>query len=214
METQMSPLGSILRAVSQAVQTPVIVVLILLMAASLTLLGWLIVEAIVERRKLKCDLASLLEQLRAGDCSPKRCIGSSGLLVRQKRALIEVLSHPDFSDAMRTALADRLLTEERARYDRIVQLSDLVVKLGPVFGLLGTLIPLGPGIIALAQGDTFTLSQSMLTAFDTTVAGLLCADVCAVVSTVRKAWYKNYMSILETLMECLCDLEANRNAAE
>lgn len=39
-----------------------------------------------------------------------------------------------------------------------------------MLGLLGTLIPLGPGIIALGQGDTQTLSTSLLTAFDTTIA--------------------------------------------
>lgn len=53
----------------------------------------------------------------------------------------------------------------------------MIAKLGPMFGLLGTLIPLGPGIVALGQGDTVTLSESMNVAFDTTIAGVISAAV-------------------------------------
>ena len=57
-----------------------------------------------------------------------------------------------------TALAQRLLDEE-AYYERATMLTDLTVKLGPVWATR-TLIPLGPGIVALGQGDTATLSAS------------------------------------------------------
>ena len=76
-----------------------------------------------------------------------------------------------------------------------------------MFGLLGTLIPLGPGILALGQGDTFTLSSSLLTAFDTTVAGLLAAAVATVVSSLRRSWYRQYVSQLEVLSQCILDRE-------
>ena len=100
-------------------------------------------------------------------------IEQSGLLRRQKDALLELTRHPDFTPATREALALRLLEQEQDRYDKIVKLSEVLARLAPMFGLLGTLIPLGPGIIALGQGDTYTLSTSLLTAFDTTIAGLM-----------------------------------------
>ena len=87
--------------------------------------------------------------------------------------------------------------------------SDLIAKIAPMLGLLGTLIPLGPGIIALGQGDTAALSASLLTAFDTTVVGLICAGLATIVSAIRNLWYRNYMSIFETLMECILELEKN-----
>ena len=86
----------------------------------------------------------------------------------------------------------------------------MIAKLGPIFGLLGTLIPLGPGIVALGQGDTITLSQSIMSAFDTTVAGLISAAVAMLISAVRKSWYGKYMSILEALM--VCELEVMKDA--
>ena len=85
--------------------------------------------------------------------------------------------------------------------------SELIVKLGPVFGLLGTLTPLGPGIIALSTGDTQTLSASLLVAFDTTVVGLICAAVCTCITTIRKRWYEKDSIMLSLVMEALVESE-------
>ncbi|MEG1584636.1 MAG: MotA/TolQ/ExbB proton channel family protein, partial [Anaerovorax sp.] len=63
------------------------------------------------------------------------------------------------------------------------------------------LIPLGPGLIALGQGDTKTLADSLLTAFDATVAGLATAGVAFVVSKLRKRWYEDDMISMEAIME-------------
>ena len=201
-------ISDILRAVARTMETPVVVVLILLMAAAVFMLGWLIAEALGERRKLTAALPALIEKRRAspGDREMAAAIESAGLLRRQKAALLELLAHPEFTPVMREALAAQLLETEEARWNRTVLWTDLIARLGPMFGLLGTLIPLGPGIIALGQGDTFTLSQSLLTAFDTTVAGLLAAALASVISAVRKRWYRRYATDLETLAECILEL--------
>ena len=143
-------------------------------------------------------LPALMETLRT---APDReaAVEESGLLRRQKDALLELLRHPDFTDATREALAIELLEREQDRYDSIVKLSELLARLAPMLGLLGTLIPLGPGIIALGQGDTYTLSTSLLTAFDTTIAGLVAAALAIVVSAIRRRWYREYGSVLEAL---------------
>ena len=201
-------ISDILRAVARTMETPVVVVLILLMAAAVFMLGWLIAEALGERRKLTAALPALIEKLREspGDREMAAAIESAGLLRRQKAALLELLAHSEFTPVMLEALAAQLLETEEARWNRTVLWTDLIARLGPMFGLLGTLIPLGPGIIALGQGDTFTLSQSLLTAFDTTVAGLLAAALASVISAVRKRWYRRYASDLETLAECILEL--------
>lgn len=196
----------VLRAVSSALEVPVVIVLILLLLAAAVLTGWGIAEFFTERRHLKVALPQLLEDLRTAD-DRAAVIEASGLLRRQKDALLELLNHPDFNGEMRETLAVRLLEQEQDRYDRIVKLSELLARLAPMFGLLGTLIPLGPGIIALGQGDTYTLSTSLLTAFDTTVAGLVAAAFATVISTVRRGWYREYASILEAAAEMLLETE-------
>lgn len=204
---EMPQINTIMREICAALEKPVIVVLILFSAFTLVLIGSLIAEYLTERRHLKVWMPQIIDDIQKQDLPPALCIKQSGLLKRQKIALIEITDHKDITDAMREAMAIRLIDESRARYDLILKLSDLIVKLGPVFGLLGTLIPLGPGIIALGQNDTYTLSASLLTAFDTTALGLICAGLCTVVSMIRKRWYTNDISILETLMECVLEVE-------
>jgi biopolymer transport protein ExbB/TolQ len=195
-----------LRAISSALQTPVIIILLLLMAATLFMLGSLVVEAFTERARLRAKLPELADALRETGASPET-IESSGLLKRQRRALLELTRHPALTPAMRESLAVRLVEAERARFESIVRVTELIARLGPMFGLLGTLIPLGPGIIALGRGDTYTLSLSLLTAFDTTVAGLVSAAVAFVITAVRRKWYAGYMASLEMAMECVLEAE-------
>ena len=198
-----------LRNFSTIINIPVIVFLIVLIFTTLVLVGALIGEYAVEHRYLKVELPKFLDKIndRAKDTEQIReCIRDSGLLKDQKHSLIELTMHPDMTPVMREALADRLIDEEQEKYDKRTKLPDYIAKLGPMVGLLGTLIPLGPGIMALGQGDTATLSASLLTAFDTTIAGLFAAGVAMVISGIQKGWYKKYMSIFEACVECMLEV--------
>ena len=206
-------LNQVIYTIAQSLEVPDIVVLLILIAVSIVLVGTLLAEYFTEHIRLKVKLPQLFDELNSGEIPTAECIRNSGLLKRQKQALIELTRHPELTAIMREALAVRLITEEQAHYDQIVKVSDLVAKLGPIFGLLGTLIPLGPGIIAMGQGDTYTLSQSLLTAFDTTILGLISAAVAMVVSMIRRGWYDNYMSALEAVMESVLEVE-KKNAGQ
>ena len=196
---------NVLRAVSGAMELPVVILLILLLAFAVFSVGWIIAEFFSEHRHMKEDLPALLEHLRDNETDLEAAIAESKLNRRQKATLQELTQHPDFTRPLLDDLADNLLEQEQAHYDHMIKFTDLASKLGPMLGLLGTLIPLGPGIIALGQGDTYTLSVSLMTAFDTTVAGLCIAAVCMIVSTIRRRWYAASMADLETLTSCVCE---------
>ena len=205
-------LSDALRAVASALQTPVVVILFALIAVTIIMLGTLIAELFTERRHMKVKLPELLNALEKKRKPLAEIIDNSGLLERQKEALLTVCAQKELTPLKRESLAGELVEAEKAHYDLRVKITDLVMKLGPMFGLLGTLIPLGPGIIALGRGDTLTLSQSLLTAFDTTVAGLVTAAVATVISTVRKRWYIRYMGQLGAVMECLLEAMEDETA--
>ena len=200
-------LQMILREFSVILRMPVIFLLIVMILFSVFCIGWIITEAIRERKHLNESMPRLLDRIKLGGEPLEDCISGSGLLQRQKDLLLELLRHPQFSEDERASFADNLIEEEEAHYNRILKWTDTVAKLAPMAGLLGTLIPLGPGIIALGQGDAETLSQSMLTAFDTTVAGLVVAGICVVISTLRRGWYDGYMSNLHTLVDFILEEE-------
>ena len=202
----------ILRAVSSALQTPTILILLLLIAATVIMLGSIIAEFFSERRRLKTRIPQLIDEMqRKNAVELESIVKNSSLLKRQKIAAKQLITRGKLPSATREALARQLIFEEESRYAKITRITDLIAKIAPMFGLMGTLIPLGPGLMALGQGDTKTLSSSLLIAFDTTVAGLISAAVAYVISVVRKRWYEQYMVGLETIMETILE-EQNREA--
>ncbi len=197
---------NVLRAVSSALQIPTIVILLLLILVTVIMLGSLLAEYLTERRLLKAKIPLLIDQMQ--EKTPwelEEIIKKSGLLKRQKKAARELIIRTGLPDATREALARQLIFEEENRYAKITRITDLVAKIAPMFGLMGTLIPLGPGLMALGQGDTKTLSGSLLIAFDTTVAGLISAAASYIISAIRKRWYQEYMVGLETIMETILE---------
>ena len=210
MNESIHGLSDLLRSISSGLQYPVMLILVVLMVVTLVMLGSLIGETFTEHRFLKVQLPKLMEEIRLQEKPLEQILDESKLLMQHKKLLKELIAHPDFSEHMREALGNRLMDEEQSRLERRTKISDVIAKLGPIFGLLGTLIPLGPGIMALGQGDTLMLSQSLLTAFDTTVVGMIVAAVALIISTIHKSWYRNDMSILITLTECVIEVENER----
>lgn len=196
----------IIHEVGQYLLVPCTIILILFIFISILQVGSIIVEYFMERRKFKENVPKLLEQIHLGGvkdiCS---LIDNSFLLNRQKKAIHDLFNAKDMQKASLTVLAQTILTKEDDHYEKNTLVTDLIIKLGPMFGLLGTLIPLGPGIVALGQGNTALLSESMGIAFDTTIIGIATAAVCYVVSNMRKRWYQDYMNSLESIMECVLE---------
>ena len=196
----------ILRVISATMQTPTVIVLIILIAIAVVMLGSILAEFFTDHRKLNARIPELIDEFQGkGSAQMEALVENAGLLKRQKAALLQLIKRINFSDNTREALARQLIADEEFRYNRITKVTDIVARIAPMFGLMGTLIPLGPGLIALGQGDTKTLSDSLLIAFDTTVAGLIAGAVSYIVSGIRKNWYEKYMVALETLMETVLE---------
>ena len=201
-----SAVKDMLRAVSAGLQIPTIIILLCLVALTVVLLGSLVVEYFTERKQLSGSIPELIDALQGKDGRELAAvIENSGLLQRQKAAVLELVQRENLPLDTRIALAKKLLLDEEKHYVGRVRISDLISKIAPMFGLMGTLIPLAPGLIALGQGDTKTLSDSLLIAFDTTVAGLISAAVSLFISSVRKSWYAGYSSSLEAVMDAVLD---------
>lgn len=79
----------------------------------------------------------------------------------------------------------------------------LGVRVGPMLGLMGTLIPLGPALIGLSAGDLETMAGNLVVAFSTTVVGLLIGGVCFTMALVRRQWYSRDASDIEYVYQHL-----------
>lgn len=200
-----------MHTITSALQVPVITLLMGLALLMVVLLGMLVSEFFTERRYFKLSIPNLVDDLQHSN-DPEAVVRESGMLRRQKNALYELLNHPEATPSERESMAVNIVAQERAIFDNRVKVTDLIAKLGPMLGLMGTLIPLGPGIIAIGVGDTETLSQSLLVAFDTTITGLIVAALAILVSTIRKAWYAKYNAAFEAACEIVLE-KANEGAS-
>lgn len=84
------------------------------------------------------------------------------------------------------------------RGQKSIDRADLLARIGPMLGLMGTLIPLGPGLAALANGQLDLLAQAVTVAFNTTVLGLLVGILGFLLGRLRRRWYDAAMLQLES----------------
>jgi biopolymer transport protein ExbB/TolQ len=90
------------------------------------------------------------------------------------------------------ALADFELAVQR-RLDR----TRILVRAGPAIGLMGTLIPLAPGLAALGRGDVPALAEDLQSAFGATVIGLLVGTIAYALTLTRTRLYTEDLAALE-----------------
>ena len=97
----------------------------------------------------------------------------------------------------------KLLQEYEFYTIKRLERTRILVRVGPMLGLMGTLIPLAPALIGLASGDVVALSENLVTAFSVTVIGLLIGGLAFLVSIVRDRLYSQDISDMEYLLELL-----------
>lgn len=193
----MELISDILYWISTGLLVPVIIALILLFLRSLLLVGSFFGQYLMLRktsaqvRKALTDVTiDTLDQVEQK--LPQR---SNALVISYIRQMI----------AARDSQAEvqRLLAEYEIAADRDLSTSKLLSKLGPMLGLMGTLIPMGPALAGLAAGDIESMARNMQVAFSTTVTGLVAAAIGFITQQVKQRWYQQDMTNLDYLAEIL-----------
>ena len=204
-------LTSLIHILSESLLTPVVVLLVISIVIVILSLGGLINEYISRKPINSNELEELVRKVSfSGNVSDmKNEIEKSNLFNYQKEILIRIANNHDIGRDARKALAAELISNEETRLIKKTNKTDILVKVGPILGLLGTLIPLGPGLAALGSGDIMTLAQSLTIAFDTTVTGLSIGALSFLISKFKKQWYETDLIDVETVAEA--ELETINN---
>jgi len=98
---------------------------------------------------------------------------------------------------------EKLLQKCDLLISKRLEKSKSMIRLGPMFGLMGTLIPMGPALLALTKGDVETLAGSLIIAFGTTVIGLLIGSISYLITVARTRWYRQDMNDVHYICEVL-----------
>jgi biopolymer transport protein ExbB/TolQ len=204
-------LTSLIHIISESLLTPVVIILVIFVVLAILCLGGSINEWISRKPIKSEDFEKLIRDISFSN-SPSEIEGyvnNSNLFDWQKEVLVKIAKNYDIGSDARKAFASELISSEETRLIKSTNKTDILVRLGPILGLLGTLIPLGPGLAALGSGDITTLAESLTIAFDTTVTGLTVGGIGYLISKFKKQWYEADLIDVETLAEV--ELESLNN---
>ncbi|MBQ9160307.1 MAG: MotA/TolQ/ExbB proton channel family protein [Methanobrevibacter sp.] len=200
-------LTSGLNMIAQSLQIPVIIFLVIFAFFAILVLGSLISEYTSRKKVTPDTLEKLIYAISKANSSDElmNIIKNARLYENQKVVLVKVLRAESLTIDTRQTLARKLIEFEETKLGKTIERTDIVTRIGPTLGLMGTLIPMGPGLAALGAGDVNTLASAIIVAFDTTVVGIGAGAVGYFVSKIRRRWYEEDLSNLDALVDALLD---------
>jgi biopolymer transport protein ExbB/TolQ len=185
-------LSQILLIISNALLIPVMLLLIGFTALIAVYLGGLIREA-WERQRHIGEFRRFVNDLKH---QPLRTVKRADIPARfgLPAQIMSRLSEKNI---------DKDLDDAHLAMEAALSKLSIGIRVGPMLGLMGTLIPLGPALIAMSGGNIAALTQNLVVAFTTTVVGLLIAGISFVIYMIRQRWYAQDLNDLEFIIKRL-----------
>ena len=82
-----------------------------------------------------------------------------------------------------------------------LELLRIVSRTAPMLGLVATMIPMGPALLALTRSDAQSVGENMVVAFSSVILALVSASLTFFIMTVRRRWLLEELRQLERLQE-------------
>lgn len=187
----MEIISKVLFWVANSLLIPDIIILLILFARSLLLLGSFYNQFIVKRnndKKINPVIENLTQE-KLKDLQASLPSKNNSLYIKYLRTLLENTTHE--------AYADYTISNFENEVDKDLSLSKMLAKLGPVLGLIGTLIAMSPALVGLSSGDISGMAYNMQVVFATTVVGLVVSAVGLVTLQVKQRWYAKEVNNLD-----------------
>lgn len=190
----MKYVSNVLFWISNGLLVPVIVGLLYFFVNSILLLGIFFNQYLTHSKQTKL-LKKTLDSLRADDMEKLKV--EAGKLPQSNFTgfLCNIIEAPS------KAYSNRLLADYEVRADAELGKYKLLTKFGPILGLMGTLIPMGPALAGLATGDVASMAYNMQIAFATTVVGLFVGAIGYVLLQIKQRWFVAELADLEFIAD-------------
>lgn len=195
----MEAISKVLFWVANSLLIPDIILLLCLFARSLLLIGSFYNQFMTKRKvdkemddKIKNLSSSNIEELKA--TLPEK---DNSLYIKFLRDLLTTPPSEAYSDYLISSF------ENEAEKD--TSLSKLLAKMGPVLGLIGTLIAMSPALVGLSTGDIAGMAYNMQVVFATTVVGLVVSAVGLVTLQFKQRWYAKDVNNLDYVSRILTE---------
>lgn len=206
-------LSGILNVIAQSLLLPVMILLVIFIIFAIIEIGSILAEYTGRKKISSQEKENMIKTIAQAKTSDQICsVINSSKLHKVDKDLLNSIANLDqnvYSKNTREIIARDLLESQEGAMINSLRKVDIVAKVGSGCGLLGTIIPMGPGLAALGVGDMLTLTTNLTTAFNTTTAGLAAGTVCFVISKIRKDWYNQDISLLYDLAETIIEVDLN-----
>jgi hypothetical protein len=73
----------------------------------------------------------------------------------------------------------------------------IVSRTTPMLGLVATMIPMGPALLALGEGNAASVGNNLVVAFSAVILALVAASITFFVLTIRRRWLLEDLRSLE-----------------
>ena len=183
--------------VANSLLIPDIIILLFLLGRSLMLLGGFYNQFMVKRRndrevghRVKNLNDSNIGELK--EALPER---DNSLFTHYMR---DLLSNPPSE-----AYSDYLISKFENDAEKDIAVSKLLAKMGPILGLIGTLIAMSPALVGLSTGDIAGMAYNMQVVFATTVVGLVISAIGIVTLQFKQRWYAKDVNNLDYVSRVL-----------
>ena len=191
--------------ISNTLLYPVVLILLGLIGWSFVSAGQFISEYTARSRdanRLKAGCRDAKAKIEKGDRNGAAAVltgsGSNDMLKKFIKEISEIIGTGNFP-----VEAEKLLQDYELKIADELMQARLVSRVGPMLGLMGTLIPMGPALIGLSSGNIQQLAANLVIAFSTTVLGLLAGGVAYCILLIKKKWYTQDLSDMEYIVEVL-----------
>lgn len=188
----MNTITQVLFWVSNSLLIPNIIILLVLFVRSLMLFGAFYNDFIMRMRT-----KSLLSQLRGLPVTTLRIEKQEELTKLDNTLVAKYLLALFTKLDLDEVYVDYLIKEFEVEVDKELSTSRLLAKVGPVLGLIGTLISMSPALTGLSTGNIEGMAYNMQIVFATTVVGLVISLVGLVTQQYKQRWYAQELNNLE-----------------
>lgn len=79
----------------------------------------------------------------------------------------------------------------------------IVSRSAPMLGLVATMIPMGPALLALGANDGAAVGKNLVVAFSSVILALVAASISFFVYTIRRRWLLEELRTIELVAEAV-----------
>ena len=199
----MNYITDILYWISSGLLVPVVLLLIFFFLRSLLLLGGFFSQYLTMRQSgTLLHKSGIMLQKEVKQLSSNNLSTLAERLPKGKLPVVTCISKM-LENRNSPAKVTFLLNEYECMVERELETPKMFTKMGPMLGLMGTLIPMGPALVGLSSGDIASMAYNMQVAFATTVIGLFAGGIGFVVKAVKQRWYRRDMGMLNYIADML-----------